>query len=139
MAAVAEDRPPAGSVPPGFFEALASYNRGRYVECGSGLEDACLRTHPEDQPFLRALVALACAMHLHFERGGGRGTTNLLRQSLVGLEGFRPRHFGVDVDELASSIEAYFQELQGRKKPGARFFDRWLAPRVRYRPPESAR
>lgn len=127
----------AGSVPPRFVEAILSYNRGRYMECEAALEEAYAQAHPDDRPFVRALLALACAMHMHFDHGGGRGTLNLLRQSLVGLEAFRPRHLGVEVDELSATVEAYLDELKGRRKPGANFFDRWLAPRVRYRPTAS--
>jgi hypothetical protein len=71
-------------------------------------------------------------MHLHFNRGGGRGTLNLFRQSLIALEDFRPRRLGIETAELYDALAAYVEELQERRRPGARLFDRWLAPRIRY-------
>jgi hypothetical protein len=86
---------------------------------------------PDDQPLLRSLLMVACGMHLHFHRGGGRGALNLIRQSLMILADLRPEASGVATGELYDALEAYLQDLQDRKKPGANFFDRWLAPRIR--------
>lgn len=116
-----------------FYQALDLYNRGEYLDCQESLEQVHAGADASDQPLVRAVLMLACAMHLHFRRGGGRGTLNLVRQSLVTMEPFRPRHLGVEVGELYEALEAYLEELKDRRKAGAIFFDRWLVPRVRYR------
>ena len=38
-----------------------------------------------------------------------------------------------DADEVFRVVLPHLQDLQERRKPGATFFDRWLAPRIRYR------
>jgi hypothetical protein len=115
------------------YEALGLYNRGDYLRCQELLEQVFADCGAGEQPLVRALLALACGMHLHFHHGGGRGTLNLLRQSLVALEDFRPHHLGIDVAELCDALAAYVEDLQDRRKPGARLLDRWLAPRIHYR------
>lgn len=117
-------------------EAIALYNRGQYFAAEELLECIHASSDPADREMLRAMAMLCTAMHLHFERGGGRGVVNLLRQCLIILEDHQPQYLGVRVNELYEALEAYLQELSGRKKPGATFFDRWLVPRIGYRPPD---
>jgi len=118
-----------------FCDALNRYNRGEYLDCQELLEEVYRESDASEQPLVRAIAMLASAMHLHFKRGGGRGVLNLLRLCLVTLDDYRPRHLGVAVDELHEAVEAYLQDLQDRRKPGAGFFDRWLAPRIRCKTP----
>jgi hypothetical protein len=112
-------------------EPIARYNRGDYLTAQQGFEDALNGEPGELEPLTRALLMLACGMHLHFHRGGGRGALNLFRQSLLMLEDLRPENGGVATGELYDTLQAYLQDLQDRKKPGAGFFDRWLAPKIR--------
>jgi predicted metal-dependent hydrolase len=111
-------------------DGIRLYNRGDYLGAQQHFEDAYNAGPAETQPLARALLMLACGMHLHFHRGGGRGALNLFRQSLLLLEDLRPEREGVATAELYDALTAYLQELQERRKPGAGFFDRWLAPRI---------
>lgn len=115
-----------------FHAALQQYNRGDYLSAQEALEQVHAHSDAADQALVKGLLMLACAMHLHFNRGGGKGTLNLLRQSLIALDDYRPSHLGVQVSELYDALDAYLQDLQDRSKPGARFLDRWLAPRIRF-------
>jgi len=115
-------------------EAIDRYNRGDYFAAQEGFERVFNTVGSDDQPLVRALMMIACGMHLHFHRGGGRGALNLFRQGLMLLDDLRPERLGVATAELYEGLEAYLQDLQERRKPGAGFFDRWLAPRIRYRP-----
>jgi hypothetical protein len=116
-----------------FYDALDLYNRGEYFESQELLEQLFEEVAAEEKPFVRAVAMLATAMHLHFKHGGGRGVLNLLRQSLLALEDRRDERVGVNVADLYEAMEAYLSELQDRRKPGAGFFDRWLAPRIAFR------
>jgi hypothetical protein len=113
--------------------AIERYNRGAYFDAQQELETLYNQLAADDRALVRALMTLATGMHLHFHRGGGRGVLNLFRQSLVVLDDLKPAHEDVATGELFDALEAYLQELQQRKKPGAGFFDRWLAPKIRYR------
>jgi predicted metal-dependent hydrolase len=113
-------------------EAVALYNRGDYLTAQEHLEEVYAGLADErDRALLKGLAAVACAMHLHFRRGGGKGVLNLLRQSLFLLDELRPSHAGVQVEELWDALDAYLADLKDRRKPGAGFLDRWLAPRIR--------
>ena len=65
--------------------AVRSYNRGEYLDAQEELEAVLNAVGPDDQPLVRSLLMVACGMHLHFHRGGGRGALNLIRQSLMVL------------------------------------------------------
>lgn len=119
------------------YEGVERCNQGDFEGAQESLEHCYAAAPAADQPFVRALLMMACGLHLHFRRGGGRGALNLFRQSLLALDDFRPRHLGVEVDELYEALDAYVADLQGRRKPGAGFFDRWLAPRIAYRRPDA--
>ncbi len=112
--------------------AIDRYNRGDYFDAQQRLERLYNEVAAEDRPLVRALMVLATAMHLHFNRGGGRGVLNLLRAAMVTLDEVGAERDGIASGELFAAVEAYLQELDGRKKPGANFFDRWLAPKIRY-------
>lgn len=114
-----------------FERAIRDFNRADYIAAQEGLEAVLNGVAADEQPVVRALLMIACGMHLHFHRGGGRGVLNLFRQSLMILADLRPERAGVATGELFDALEAYLQDLQERKKPGANFFDRWLAPRIR--------
>ena len=114
-------------------QAIDLYNRSDYFAAQEQFESIYNALPDNEQPLVRALMMVACGMHLHFHRGGGRGVLNLFRQSLMVLDDLRPESHGVATAELYEALEAYLQDLQDRRKPGAGFFDRWLAPRVRYR------
>jgi predicted metal-dependent hydrolase len=114
-------------------EGIALYNRGDYLAAQERLESVLNQVGSDDDALVRALLMIACGMHLHFQRGGGRGALNLFRQGLMILDDLRPEVSGVATGELYEALEAYLQDLQDRRKPGANFFDRWLAPRIRYR------
>ena len=115
------------------LDAVDRYNRGDYFEAQAALETLFNRLPGDDQRLVRGLMILSTGMHLHFRRGGGRGVLNLLRQTMVILDELGPEHEGVATGELFEAVQAYLQELEGRQKPGAGFFDRWLAPKIRYR------
>lgn len=115
-----------------FHAALALYNRGDYLGCQQLIDEVYVDAPAVEQPLIRATAMLSTAMHLHFKRGGGRGVVNLLQQFLVTLDDRREDRLGIDVAELYDAVEAYLAEVKERRRPGATFFDRWLAPRIRY-------
>lgn len=119
--------------------AVELYNRGKYLDSQEAFERIHAQCSADEQPLVRSLAMVACAMHLHFHRGGGRGALNLLRQSLIVLEDLRPTRDGVRTDALYDSLYAYVQDLQDRAargkragsgRAGATFLDRWLVPRI---------
>jgi predicted metal-dependent hydrolase len=110
---------------------IALFNRRSYFESHEVWEDLWRVAGERDKKFLGALIQMAAALHLYFERGGGRGTRNLLVQAMTVLEDYRPAHLGVDVERLYGELVTYAERVEARKETEAGWLDRWIAPRIR--------
>ena len=113
-----------------FERGVASFNRRAYFEAHEIWEDLWQQAEARDKEFLAALIQLAAALHLRFERGGSRGTRNLLVQALTTLEKFRPSFQNIDVDKLYAELTSYAERVKEKKQQEAGWLDRWLAPRI---------
>ncbi|MBI1816829.1 MAG: hypothetical protein HYR72_17760 [Deltaproteobacteria bacterium] len=113
--------------------AIDLFNRGDYIESQAGFEAILPTISGHDELLAKGLLMLSGAMHLFFHRGGGRGALNLMRQTLLTLDGLRPEHDGVAIDELCDAVQAYLDDLESRTLQQPRFIDRWLVPRIRVR------
>jgi len=105
------------------------FNRGRYVEAHETWEAAWRDAPVEDRGFLEALIQLATGMHLRVARGATRGAVNLLGQSLVGLDDYRPAAHGVDVETLVGEVGAFVEWLRKVQRPH-RALDGRRVPRI---------
>jgi uncharacterized protein len=114
-----------------FRRGVALFNRRAYFESHEVWEALWQEAVDRDKAFLAALIQLAAALHLRFERGGGRGTRNLLVQALTTLEDYRPHYHGVDVERLHAELATYAERVEEKKETQAGWLDRWLAPRIR--------
>ncbi|MEA2625570.1 MAG: uncharacterized protein QOD06_1615 [Candidatus Binatota bacterium] len=107
------------------------FNRRRYFESHEVWEELWRSAEEPDKRFLSALIQIAAALHLRFQRGGGRGTRNLLVQAMMALEDFRPSHLGVDVARLYAELETFTERVEEQKEKEPGWLDRWLAPKIR--------
>jgi predicted metal-dependent hydrolase len=107
------------------------FNRRAYFESHEVWEELWRGADEADKKFLGALIQIATALHLRFERGGGRGTRNLLVQALMALEDFRPSFAGIDVELLHGELQSYAERVEEQKGAEAGWLDRWLVPRIR--------
>ena len=114
-----------------FEQGVVLFNRRAYFEAHEAWEALWQHAEEREKAFFAALIQIAAALHLRFERGGGRGTRNLLVQALTTLEGYRPSFGGVDVDRLYGELETYAQRVEEKKESEAGWLDRWLVPRIR--------
>jgi predicted metal-dependent hydrolase len=119
-----------------FERGVELFNRRAYFECHQLWEEIWRSAADErERRFLEALIQVAAALHLRFERGAGRGARNLLYRALLVLEDYRPQHRGIDVARLHAEVELYAERVELRKELPAGWLDRWLAPRIhRVRP-----
>jgi len=119
-------------------EAIAAFNRGMYFEAGERFEQALAKAAPAERELIGALVRVAAALHLRFERGGRQAAVNLLSQALLVLEDFRPARAGIDVELLCAELSAMVDEIRAsprqerdRLRYRARLFlERRRAPRI---------
>ncbi len=114
-----------------FERGVALFNRRVYFESHEVWEELWSVAEDREKKFIAALIQMAAALHLRFERGGGRGTRNLLVQALTALEDYRPSYHGVDVERLYSELTTYTERVEERKESEAGWLDRWLAPKIR--------
>ncbi len=114
-----------------FHHAVVLFNRRAYFESHEVWEGIWRVADERDKRFLGALIQIAAALHLRFERGGGRGPRNLLVRALTTLEDYRPSFYGVDVERLHAEVDSYARRVEEKKESEAGWLDRWLAPRIR--------
>lgn len=114
-----------------FERGVALFNRRAYFESHEVWEDLWRDAKEREKKFIGALIQMAAALHLRFERSGGRGTRNLLVQALTALEDFRPTYHGVDVERLYAEVATYAERVEAGKETEAGWLDRWLAPKIR--------
>jgi predicted metal-dependent hydrolase len=115
-----------------FERGVELFNRRVYFESHEVWEELWQQTTEErDRRFLEAFMQVAAALHLRFQRGGGRGARNLLFRAMVTLEDYRPGHRGVDVARFHDELSTYAERVEERKEQEAGWLDRWLAPKIR--------
>lgn len=115
-------------------EAIAAFNRGMYFEAGERFEHALAEALSEDRELVAALVRIAAALHLRFERGGRQAAVNLISQALLVLEDFRPARAGIDVERLCTELAAMADEIRAsprEERAGLRYRARLLVERRR--------
>jgi predicted metal-dependent hydrolase len=105
------------------------FNRRDFFASHELFEELWREAADEDRPLYEALVQLATAFHLRFNRGGQRGTVNLLTQALLRLDDLRPAARGIDTAVLYEEVSGYVERL--RAEPGeSTWFERFRVPRI---------
>ena len=127
--------PPApghtGGVDSRLAQAIDLFNRRDYFACQELFELVWQGSEGEDKQVLESLLQLSVALHLFFNRGGGKGTTGLLQRCLIGLEDRPSRHLGIDIEALSAEVTVYLEDLRQSDIRGPRLLERWRVPRIR--------
>src|SRR5688572_5613425 len=89
----------------GLREGLQLIRDGAYFEAHEELEDEWRDAPASERDFLQGLVHVAVAW-LHAERGNRNGCERQLVKAERRLDGYRPRHRGVDVDAILDDVAA---------------------------------
>ena len=87
-----------------FKLGLDHIRAGRYFEAHEELEIAWRAAAPEERDFYQGLVHVAVAWY-QAGRGKTLATWRQLEKAQRRLEGYRPAHNGVDVDDLLHQVE----------------------------------
>jgi len=91
-----------GHYPPEYLEFIRLFNEGRYFESHEALRDAW-SSNPANR-FYKALIQLAGAVH-HWEEASYYWSENLFLGARDLLMPYRPRHAGLDIDQLMRLLE----------------------------------
>ena len=87
----------------GMDEGLPLIREGAYFKAHEELEDEWRTAPAAERDFLQGLVHVAVAW-LHAERGNRNGCERQLVKAERRLDGYRPRHRGIDVDEILDDV-----------------------------------
>jgi uncharacterized protein len=87
----------------GLDEGLQLIREGAYFEAHEELEDEWRTAPTPERDFLQGLVHVAVAW-LHAERLNRNGCERQLAKAERRLDGYRPRHRGVDVDRVLEDV-----------------------------------
>ena len=87
----------------GLERGLELIRAGEYFEAHEELEDEWHTAPAAERDFLQGLVHVAVAW-LHAERGNRNGCERQLVKAERRLDGYRPRHRGIDVDEILDDV-----------------------------------
>jgi len=111
--------------------AVERFNQREYFDAQELFEQAWHAADAEDKKLLESLLQLAVALHLFFNRGGGKGTTGLLQRCLLGLEDYTSPHLGIDLRTLAAEVSVYLEDLKASDARAPRLFERWRVPKIK--------
>ncbi len=112
-------------------QAIDLFNQRDYFASQELFEQAWHDSDPEDKRLLESLMQLSVALHLFFNRGGGKGTTGLLQRCLLGLDEYEAEHLGIDVKGLVAEVGVYLDDLKSSDARAPRLFERWRVPKIK--------
>lgn len=116
---------------PRLRQAIASFNQRDFFASQELFEQLWHDSDTAEKPLLESLMQLSVALHLFFNRGGGKGTTGLLQRCLLGLEEVPSPSLGIDVRALEAEVGVYLEDLKASDARAPRLFERWRVPRIR--------
>lgn len=99
---------------PRFLRGVEYFNECDFFEAHEAWEELWSDYQGPSRKFLQGLIQAAVCLH-HFANGNLRGARKLYHSSRSYLEGYRPRHMGVDLDAFLAQMEACCRELLERE------------------------
>ncbi|MBE3553913.1 MAG: DUF309 domain-containing protein [Thermicanus sp.] len=99
------------SYPKEYHLFLEKFHKGEYYECHDLLEEIWLGE--KQNRFLQGLIQLSVALY-HYEYGNVKGARMMLKAAFQYLEHYRPKHWGLDVEELCHHIQVCIAHLPNR-------------------------
>src|SRR5260221_14403488 len=86
-----------------FLRGVEQFNRGFYFECHDTLEDLWHGTRGPDRLFLQGLIQISVGFH-HFFSENYKGATSQLTKGLGKVDGYRPSHGGVELEQVLRGV-----------------------------------
>jgi uncharacterized protein len=95
-----------------YREGIRRFNEQAYFEAHEIWEELWREDQGSSRRYYQGLIQAAVCLY-HFGTGNTRGARKLYFSSRGYLEAYRPRHLGVDVDQLLVGLERCCAELAG--------------------------
>ncbi len=91
-----------------YLRGIEHFNRGEYFDSHEVWEELWIDETGEDRRFYQGLIQAAVALY-HLENGNAVGSRKLVDSSASYLQGYRPRHHGLDVDRFLGGVRRCFE------------------------------
>jgi uncharacterized protein len=88
--------------PPEYYEFFIKFNEGDYYTCHDLLEEMWMEE--KGNLFFKGLLQMSVAIY-HYEYGNVKGARLMMRAAHDYLQGYRPRHWGLDLENVIVFIE----------------------------------
>ncbi|WP_223701469.1 DUF309 domain-containing protein [Sutcliffiella deserti] len=89
--------------PEEYYSFFISFNEGDYYTCHDLLEEIWMTD--KENYFLKGLLQMTVAIY-HYEYGNVKGARAMMRAGYVYLQKYRPRYWGVDLEDVNGFIES---------------------------------
>jgi hypothetical protein len=116
---------------PVLAQAVREFNDGLFFQSHETLEDVWIVSPWPVRDFFQGIIQVAAAF-VHLKRNEYPGTHHLLAEAMLKLEGFAPRHLGVDVERLLADARRARDEVLALGEQRLHLFDRRLVPRIEF-------
>ncbi|RHW42627.1 DUF309 domain-containing protein [Neobacillus notoginsengisoli] len=89
--------------PPEYYEFFICFNEGDYYTCHDLLEDMWMEE--KGNLFFKGLLQMSVALY-HYSYGNIKGARVMMQTANDYLQGYRPKHWGLDLEKVITYIEA---------------------------------
>ncbi|WP_017726412.1 DUF309 domain-containing protein [Halalkalibacterium ligniniphilum] len=89
------------NVPCEFMTFVITFNEGDYYTCHDLLEEIWLTDR--QNLFVKGLLQLSVSLY-HYGYGNVKGSRSMMKVSYHYLDGYRPQHWGLDVEHILAFI-----------------------------------
>ena len=100
-----------------YLQGIEHFNRGEFFDSHEAWEELWIEETGVDRRFYQGLIQAAVALY-HLENGNAVGSRKLVDSSGSYLEGYRPRHRGLDVDSFLDGVRRCFNENLAARSDG---------------------
>ena len=100
-----------------YLKGIEHFNRHEFFEAHDIWEELWREMKGDDtRTFYHGLINAAVALH-HYRNGNISGAGRQWAYCHEHLQGFRPRHLGLDVDEFLGRLESIFESIYEKDVP----------------------
>ena len=85
-----------------YYEFFVKFNEGDYYTCHDLLEEMWMTD--KGNLFFKGLLQMSVAIY-HYEYGNVKGARLMMQAAHDYLQGYRPKHWGIDLEEVYVFIE----------------------------------
>lgn len=100
---------------PCYLKGIEYFNSCEFFESHEAWEEVWTEHFGPSRRFYQGLIQAAVALH-HFGNGNIRGARKLYYGCKGYLETYRPRHLGLDVDQLLADLDVCFAEVAASRE-----------------------